>query len=277
MGSMALIFALALLLAPDRATLPHPEIAKRVALGCARGQRRAGGAGGLRPAGGRGDGALAGSQDALQGGQFHRREDPQLSRWAAVAGFVERFSAGGGLIPADVEHDRRRLPLNTVRAFTGSSILVNMTFGRCVILMAASMASSVVPIPVVSWFAQVLALQQTMMRIFGVRPEPALACGAGLLFVTFLCIIPGGADLGATRACVAEGCIDRVRAPGRRGCRGSGGVTPGIAVMRNSRSRSLRLRRSCAMRRPAPLRMTSPGVDVCGMIARARPAPERGC
>jgi hypothetical protein len=82
--------------------------------------------------------------------------------------------------------------VTTVRAFIGSPTLSAMTLGRSVILMAASMAGSVVPIPIVSWFAQVLALQQTMQQIFGVRPEPALACGAGLTFVTFLCVIPVG-------------------------------------------------------------------------------------
>jgi uncharacterized membrane protein YbhN (UPF0104 family) len=191
LGSVALIFALALLLAPDRATLPHPEIAKRVALGAlavsaalvvlALSVRLAGEAmarwleARMRSkAGGSIAAKIRGFRDGLQSlsslGDFLRAAGLSLLMWSMIGGAY----------------------LSTVRAFTGSSILVNMTFARCVILMAASMASSVVPIPVVSWFAQVLALQQTMMRIFGVQPEPALACGAGLLFVTFLSIIPAG-------------------------------------------------------------------------------------
>ncbi len=191
MGSMALIFALALLLAPDRATLPHPEIARKVALG-----------------------ALAVSAALVVLAVSVRLAGEAMAAWLEA----KMRSRAGTSVAAKLRSFRDGLQslaswsdflqaaglsllmwsmigaayLNTVRAFTGSSILVNMTFGRCVILMAASMASSVVPIPVVSWFAQVLALQQTMMRIFGVRPEPALACGAGLLFVTFLCIIPVG-------------------------------------------------------------------------------------
>jgi hypothetical protein len=58
--------------------------------------------------------------------------------------------------------------------------------------MAASMVGSVVPIPIVSWFAQILVLQQTMQRLYGVQAETALACGAAITLVTFLCVVPAG-------------------------------------------------------------------------------------
>jgi glycosyltransferase 2 family protein len=54
------------------------------------------------------------------------------------------------------------------------------------------MVGSVVPIPIVSWFAQILVLQQTLQRFYEIPAETALACGAGITFVTFLCIIPAG-------------------------------------------------------------------------------------
>src|SRR6201996_4442646 len=69
--------------------------------------------------------------------------------------------------------------LVTVRAFVASPVLANMTLGRAVILMAASMVGSVVPIPIVSWFAQVIVLQQTLQHIYDVPAGIALACGAG--------------------------------------------------------------------------------------------------
>lgn len=191
MGSMALIFALALLLAPDRASLPHPEIAKRVALG-----------------------ALAVSAALVVLAVSVRLAGEAMARWlerklrsgvgSSIAAKIRSFRDGLQALASLTDFLRAAglsllmwcmigaAYLSTIRAFTGSDILVKMTFARCVILMAASMASSVVPIPVVSWFAQVLALQQTMIRIFGVQPEPALACGAGLLLVTFLSIIPAG-------------------------------------------------------------------------------------
>jgi glycosyltransferase 2 family protein len=82
--------------------------------------------------------------------------------------------------------------LFTVRAFAASPVLASMTLGRAVILMAASMVGSVVPIPIVSWFAQILVLQQTLQHLYNVPAEIALACGAGITFVTFLCIVPIG-------------------------------------------------------------------------------------
>jgi hypothetical protein len=191
LGTMAVIFALGLLLAPDRATLPHPEIARKVAMG-----------------------ALGASAALVVLAMAVRLSGEAIARWLEA----KMNSKAGSSIAAKIRAFRDGLQslssmgdflqaaglsllmwcviaaayLASVRAFTGSSILQGMTFARCVVLMAASMASSVVPIPVVSWFAQVLALQQTMIRIFGVQPEPALACGAGLLFVTFLCIVPVG-------------------------------------------------------------------------------------
>lgn len=82
--------------------------------------------------------------------------------------------------------------LTTVRAFASSPTLASMTLGRCVILMAASMVGSAFPVPVAAWFTQVIALQITLAQLFSVPQEVALACGAGLTFVTFLAVIPVG-------------------------------------------------------------------------------------
>jgi uncharacterized membrane protein YbhN (UPF0104 family) len=82
--------------------------------------------------------------------------------------------------------------LVTVRAFASSPSLASITLGRTVILMAASMVGSAFPVPVAAWFTQVIALQITLSQLLLVPQEAALACGAGLTFVTFLAIIPVG-------------------------------------------------------------------------------------
>ncbi len=191
MGSMALIFALALLLAPDRATLPHPEIARRVAKG-----------------------ALFATAALVLVAFLIHLSGERIALWAerklpakfasSIAAKVRAFREGLNVIATPLDFLSGAglsllmwamictAYLSTVRAFTGSTVLAHMTLARCVVLMAASMASSVVPIPVVSWFAQILAIQQTLQQIFNIRPEPALGCGTMLLVVTFMSIIPVG-------------------------------------------------------------------------------------
>lgn len=190
-ASMASIFALALLFAPDRATLPHKQIAINVART-----------------------ALLGSlvliafavAIRLSGDAIARTIESRLPHRLAhaighkVRGFkqgLDAVSSPAALLQAAGLSLLMWVMISsaylaTVRAFVGSPTLAGMSLGRCVILMAASMAGSVLPIPIVSWFAQILVLQQAMLQIFQVRPEPALACGAGLTVVTFLCIIPVG-------------------------------------------------------------------------------------
>lgn len=191
MGSMALIFALALLFAPDRATLPHPEIARRVAKG-----------------------ALLATVALVVIAFLVHLSGEAIARWVerklpakaglSVASKIRAFREGLNVIATPLDFLTGAglsllmwamictAYLSTVRAFTGSAVLAHMTLARSVVLMAASMASSVVPIPVVSWFAQILAIQQTLQQIFNVRPEPALGCGTMLLVVTFMSIIPIG-------------------------------------------------------------------------------------
>jgi hypothetical protein len=190
MGSMATVFALALLFAPDRATLPHPEVARKAAFGAL-----------LVTI------ALVGIAIAIRfsgesiarwtEGRFARRGAALAAKVRAfrdglsVIGTLGDFLAGAGLsllmwgmiVTAY---------LSAARAFTGSPVLSSMTLARCVVMMAASMASSVVSIPVLSWFAQIFAIQQTLQQIFGVAPEPALGCAAMVLLVTFLCVVPAG-------------------------------------------------------------------------------------
>jgi hypothetical protein len=191
MGSMATVFAFALLFAPDRATLPHPEIARKAAFG-----------------------ALLVTVGLVAVAVAIRFSGESIARWVesrlrsarglalaakvrafrdglAVIGTIGDFLAGAGLsllMWALIVSAY----LSAARAFTGSPVLASMTLARCVVMMAASMASSVVSIPVLSWFAQIFAIQQTLQQIFGVAPEPALGCAAMVLLVSFLSVVPVG-------------------------------------------------------------------------------------
>ena len=190
-ASMATIVSLALLLAPDRATMPH------------RAQ------------------ALAGAKSLLSlAAMLVIFTILVRLSGEAIAGAIERGLPGkfGAAIAAKIRSFKEGLVaissasallqaaalsllmwamisgayLTTVRAFASSPSLASMTLGRTVILMAASMVGSAFPVPVAAWFTQVIALQITLSQLFNVPQEVALACGAGLTFVTFLAVIPVG-------------------------------------------------------------------------------------
>jgi uncharacterized membrane protein YbhN (UPF0104 family) len=189
--SMATIVGVALLLAPNKATMPHREMAMA-------GARSAVVAAGAL--------VVLAVAVRLAGEKLAQLCETTIGHklGSAVALKIRGFrdgliavSSGGALFPAALLSLLMWAMISgayllTVRAFVASPILATMTLGHAVILMAASMVGSVVPIPIVSWFAQILVLQQTMQRLYNVAPETALACGAGITFVTFLCIIPVG-------------------------------------------------------------------------------------
>src|ERR1700722_1015509 len=194
LGAMALIFSGALLLAPDRATLPHHEALQHTALGglvvavalavFAVVVRASGKAiadlaektlGGLSPALGKSVAAkIRAFRDGLDSittfGEFFLALGLSLLMW--------------GFITAAY--------LETTRAFVLSPELSAMTLARCLVLMAASMVGSVVQLPVIGWFTQIGVTTGVMQKVFHVQFEPALACGTMLLIVTFMCVIPVG-------------------------------------------------------------------------------------
>jgi hypothetical protein len=194
LGAMALIFSSALLLAPDRATLPHHEALQHTALGGlvvtialaifaisvrASGRAIAGFAertlGSVSPALGASAGTrIRAFRDGLDSiatlGDFFRSLGLSLLMW--------------GFITAAY--------LETTRAFVLSPELSAMTLARCLVLMAASMVGSVVQLPVIGWFTQIGVTTGVMQKVFHVQFEPALACGTMLLIVTFMCVVPVG-------------------------------------------------------------------------------------
>ena len=82
--------------------------------------------------------------------------------------------------------------LETIRAFVASPELANISFSACVVLMVISGGASVVQLPVLGWFTQIGFVAFALQLIVHPGPEPATACAATLLLVTFLSIIPVG-------------------------------------------------------------------------------------
>jgi hypothetical protein len=194
LGAMALIFSSALLLAPDRATLPHHEALQHAALGgliltvalavFAITVRASGRAvadlsektlGSLSPGLGHSVATkIRAFRDGLDSittvGEFFLALGISLLMWAFITAAY----------------------LETTRAFVLSPELSSMTLARCLVLMAASMVGSMVQLPVIGWFTQIGVTTGVMQQVFHVQFEPALACGTMLLIVTFMCVIPVG-------------------------------------------------------------------------------------
>lgn len=194
MGSVALIFAVVLLFAPDRRSLPHPELINRTALVAltvvigfvlfALFVRAAGvqvanlfgkTLGALSPKLGEGiREKILGFRDGLNAittfGDFLQAFGLSLVMWLMIAYAY----------------------LETLRAFSASPQLAGMTLSRCMLLMATSTAGSIIQLPILGWFTQIGIVAKAMQSFFGVAPEPALGAGAMLLVVTFMSIIPVG-------------------------------------------------------------------------------------
>jgi glycosyltransferase 2 family protein len=194
MGSMALIFSTVLLFSPDRHTLPRPDLINKVALG------------GLlvavflalftifvRVSGKVVARVLGRAFGALSAGIGEQVEEK-------ILGFRDGLNAlgsvGDGVLVMVISLMHWSMIafayLETARAFVAEPILKNMHLAQCMLLMAASMGSSVITLPVVGWFTQIGLTTAAMQAFFKVPWEPALGCGAVLLLVTFLSVIPLG-------------------------------------------------------------------------------------
>jgi hypothetical protein len=82
--------------------------------------------------------------------------------------------------------------LETAHAFVHTPELAGVTFSRAMLLMAASIGGSLLQLPIIGWFTQIAITATAMHTFYGAPIEAATACGAVLLVVTFLCIIPAG-------------------------------------------------------------------------------------
>ena len=82
--------------------------------------------------------------------------------------------------------------VQTAHAFVDTPELAGLTFSRTMLLMAASLGGSLLQLPIVGWFTQIAVTAGAMHALYGAPIEVATACGAMLLVVTTLCIIPTG-------------------------------------------------------------------------------------
>ena len=80
----------------------------------------------------------------------------------------------------------------TAHAFVETPELAGLTYSRTMLLMAASIGGSLLQLPIVGWFTQIAVTATAMHTLYGAPIEVATACGAVLLVVTFICIIPTG-------------------------------------------------------------------------------------
>jgi hypothetical protein len=78
------------------------------------------------------------------------------------------------------------------RAFVAAPGLANITPSKSVLLMIASGGASIIQLPVIGWFSQIGIVAVALDAVLGVAAEPATACAATLLLVTFLGIVPVG-------------------------------------------------------------------------------------
>jgi len=82
--------------------------------------------------------------------------------------------------------------LQTAHAFVHTPQLGTLTFASVMLLMAASLGGSLLQLPVIGWFTQIAATAASMEAFYGAPIEASTACGALLLIVTSLSIIPVG-------------------------------------------------------------------------------------
>ena len=79
-----------------------------------------------------------------------------------------------------------------MRSFVASPVLAHIDFSKCVLLMVVSGGASIIQLPVIGWFSQIGIVAAAIAGFFGVQLEPATACAATILVITFLGIVPIG-------------------------------------------------------------------------------------
>lgn len=82
--------------------------------------------------------------------------------------------------------------VQTLHAFADTPELASVNFSRTMLLMGASIGGSLLQLPVIGWFTQIAVTAAAMHEFYNAPIEAATACGAMLLTVTFLSVIPAG-------------------------------------------------------------------------------------
>lgn len=81
----------------------------------------------------------------------------------------------------------------TMRAFEGTPVLAHVSVPGVMLVLAVSMAGSLFQLPIIGWFSQIAVLAGALATALTAPLEVASACGAILLLVTTLSVVPFGA------------------------------------------------------------------------------------
>jgi uncharacterized protein (TIRG00374 family) len=192
LGSMALIFSIVLL--TTREALPHPELLSKVAKGGLLATvALAAFTIAVRLAGG----AVASFLEKTLGVVSHKLANSvgqKIRTFRTGLDTMRSFADFGGAAALSIGMWLviTLAYLETTRAFVASPPLAAMTLPKCMVLMASSMVASGFQLPIIGWFTQIGIIVEAMSSFFSVATEPAMACSATLLLVTFISIVPVG-------------------------------------------------------------------------------------
>lgn len=81
---------------------------------------------------------------------------------------------------------------NVTHAFRATPALERLSFAGTMLLLATSLGGSMLQLPVLGWFTQIAVLAAALHGFFSVPLETASACGALILIVSNLAVIPLG-------------------------------------------------------------------------------------
>jgi hypothetical protein len=82
--------------------------------------------------------------------------------------------------------------METLHGFADTPELATIHYSQTMLLMGASIGGSLLQLPVVGWFTQIGVTATAMRTFYGAPVESATACGALLLAVLSLSILPAG-------------------------------------------------------------------------------------
>ena len=82
--------------------------------------------------------------------------------------------------------------VQTLHGFVDTPGLASISYSQTMLLMGASIGGSLLQLPIVGWFTQIGVTATAMRTFYGVPVESATACGALLLAVLSLSILPTG-------------------------------------------------------------------------------------
>lgn len=82
--------------------------------------------------------------------------------------------------------------LEGVHSFRATPSLATLSFAGTMLLLATGLGGSMLQLPILGWFTQIAVLAAALHGFFNVPLETATACGAVLLVVATLAVIPGG-------------------------------------------------------------------------------------